>query len=401
MSAFADGVVHEAAESAELADAVEDGYIRAHLRRLLSLLPKPHQVGVAASTLLLGALSLFAASPAEAHHKNETPLNFSAAATGQGEVTLLWRRGTTRFVSQGYRIEYRLISPTLGTIEHRNVARNRKLRQSEMITGLELFPGGTRYSFRVRANGFQQHTASDWSRWVSVDFNAYNANLSELTASSASGTAYTPLTLTPATFNPAITNYSATVESGIANVRVTPTAAQANATIRVGRAGGVLFPVASGQSSAAVPLADGTNRILIVVTAQDTTTTKTYRVTITRTTGTSTPWHDYWTDYGDDVWSATLTAGHPVDIVTTHTDTSIVVNTYWYRKQCSSKPCPISYGKREAVSTTTTTYTNPNRKILGCNAHARRGTPGYDTTNCTSRSVLTGNAFRYHDTPTK
>jgi len=93
-----------------------------------------------------------------------------------------------------------------------------------------------------------------------------NANLANLTLSSG--------TLTPI-FVAGTTSYTAT--TGAAAISVTPTAGDADATIKVNGT-----TVASGTASAALPLTVGSNVITTVVTASDATTTKTYTLTVTR-----------------------------------------------------------------------------------------------------------------------
>jgi hypothetical protein len=82
--------------------------------------------------------------------------------------------------------------------------------------------------------------------------------------------------LTPA-FSSATTSYAASVANGTTTFVVTPTAAQANATVKIN---GVA--VASGKASGPMTLAVGPNVITTVVTAQDGTTSKTYTLTVTR-----------------------------------------------------------------------------------------------------------------------
>lgn len=72
-------------------------------------------------------------------------------------------------------------------------------------------------------------------------------------------------------------NYTASVGSTIGSIKLIPTAADATATIRVNS-----VVVASGVQSQAITLATGANVINTVVTAQDGTTTKTYKLTVTR-----------------------------------------------------------------------------------------------------------------------
>lgn len=94
-----------------------------------------------------------------------------------------------------------------------------------------------------------------------------NANLSNLTLS---GT-----TLSPA-FNASTANYTASVANTVASVTVTPTKADANATVSIN--GAVL---ASGVTSRVVNLNVGANTITVLATAQNG-STKTYTVTVTR-----------------------------------------------------------------------------------------------------------------------
>jgi len=104
--------------------------------------------------------------------------------------------------------------------------------------------------------------------------------LAELSTNAAlSGLALNNGTLSPA-FSPAVYNYTASVVNKIASFKLTPTTADASATITVnGKA------VVSGTASASLPLAVGPNVVNVIVTAQDGTTTKTYKLTITRAAG--------------------------------------------------------------------------------------------------------------------
>ncbi len=95
-----------------------------------------------------------------------------------------------------------------------------------------------------------------------------NANLSNLFISSG--------LLTP-TFTANVTAYAASVTNCVSSITVTPIAEDATASIKVN---GVV--VVNGSSSAAIPLAVGSNTITVVVTAQDGTTTKSYTINVTR-----------------------------------------------------------------------------------------------------------------------
>ena len=110
-----------------------------------------------------------------------------------------------------------------------------------------------------------------------------NANLSALTAksaTSATGT-FSALALSPSTFSAATTAYTASVANGITHVKLTPTKAHTNASIKVGK-GTSLTAVNSGSESSAIALSVGANAIKVEVTAQDGTTKRTYTVTVTR-----------------------------------------------------------------------------------------------------------------------
>ena len=107
------------------------------------------------------------------------------------------------------------------------------------------------------------------------------ATLSSLTASAATSSAgpFTPLSI--GTFATGITSYTASVDNSTTHARLTPTAADADATVRVGT-GSSLTAVASGRASEAIGLSLGSNAISVEVTSADGTTTHSYTVTVTR-----------------------------------------------------------------------------------------------------------------------
>lgn len=100
-----------------------------------------------------------------------------------------------------------------------------------------------------------------------------DANLGALSLSSG--------TLDPA-FASGVTSYAAGVSNAVSSIIVTPTAAQADATIEVRINGGAFSPVVGGTASSALTLQVGANTIDIRVLAQDGSTTKTYVMTVTR-----------------------------------------------------------------------------------------------------------------------
>ena len=95
-----------------------------------------------------------------------------------------------------------------------------------------------------------------------------NADLSDLAASAGP--------LSPA-FDPGTTTYTVNVPFTTTSTTVTPTAADAGATITVDG-----NPVASGNPSGSISLNVGNNIITTVVTAADTTTMKTYTINVIR-----------------------------------------------------------------------------------------------------------------------
>ena len=95
-----------------------------------------------------------------------------------------------------------------------------------------------------------------------------NANLSALSISAG--------TLAP-TFASGTTSYTANVPFGTTSLTATPTVAAGTATVTVN---GVA--VTSGMASGSIALAVGANTITTIVTAQDSSTTKTYTTTVTR-----------------------------------------------------------------------------------------------------------------------
>jgi len=100
-----------------------------------------------------------------------------------------------------------------------------------------------------------------------------NANLSALAISSG--------TLTP-TFNANTTEYTINVPSNTTTFTVTPTAADANATIRVNFNNGSYTTLASGSTSVPNTLRVGQNTIEVRVTAEDGTTVKSYAIFINK-----------------------------------------------------------------------------------------------------------------------
>lgn len=78
-------------------------------------------------------------------------------------------------------------------------------------------------------------------------------------------------------FDPGVTDYSGSVANTETSISISPTAFDAGATIRVNGT-----QVASGATSASIPLNVGANSIAVLVTAEDGQTTQTYTVAVQR-----------------------------------------------------------------------------------------------------------------------
>ncbi len=87
-------------------------------------------------------------------------------------------------------------------------------------------------------------------------------------------------TLDIGTFAPGTTEYAATVGNAVTHVKLTATAGEAGATLKVGK-GSSLAAAADGSASAAIALNVGANALRVEVTAGDG-TVRTYTVTVTR-----------------------------------------------------------------------------------------------------------------------
>ena len=132
--------------------------------------------------------------------------------------------------------------------------------QNAIITLTGLTPG-TLYHFRATATNSIGTTNGADLTFTTV---STNADLSALAISSG--------TLSPV-FASGITDYTASVSNATAGVTITPVVAEGHAT----------FTINSTNSSAA-SLTAGVNNVAVVVTAQDTVTTKSYNIAITRRT---------------------------------------------------------------------------------------------------------------------
>ncbi|MEI6781111.1 MAG: cadherin-like beta sandwich domain-containing protein, partial [Verrucomicrobiota bacterium] len=130
------------------------------------------------------------------------------------------------------------------------------------ITGL--LPGTTYYYSAVTTN----LAGTAYGGFLTFTTLSTNASLARLALSAG--------TLSP-TFASNTVSYTASVPNSTTSIRVTPTGAQANATVKVNDTS-----VTSGSLSGPVSLVVGTNTITVVVTAQDGVTVRNYTVAVTR-----------------------------------------------------------------------------------------------------------------------
>ncbi|MFS0726835.1 S-layer homology domain-containing protein [Paenibacillus sp. 1P07SE] len=107
-----------------------------------------------------------------------------------------------------------------------------------------------------------------------------------------SGLSLSQGTLSP-DFDAELDRYQATVGYTVNSLSVTPTTADAGSTVTVQVNDGPAVAVASGVSSSALALKEGANTVLIVVTAEDKVTTRTYTLTVTRSSQPSPPGNIY------------------------------------------------------------------------------------------------------------
>ena len=127
---------------------------------------------------------------------------------------------------------------------------------SAELTGLS---PGVDYYYRLTATNVDG-TAYTTGGTFTTSAPSTNADLSNLLLSNG--------TLSPA-FASATTAYTASVASTPPSITVTPTLAQAEATLAVRINGGTYAPVTSGSPSGDLPIAIGVSTIDVRVTAQD------------------------------------------------------------------------------------------------------------------------------------
>ena len=163
---------------------------------------------------------------------------------------------------------------------------------------------------------------------VTIRRQSANANLGQLRvsiATSETGQYYLKEPLTPP-FAAGTTTYSLRVDPGNTHAKVTPTSENSEATVQVGQTVATLATVVSGRASAPIALSLGANKIIVRVTAEDTSITRDYTLTVNRD-GTPTAPADLTVAPGSHALDLTWTApGVTVDGYDVHYTTMAVTD---------------------------------------------------------------------------
>jgi len=202
-----------------------------------------------------------------------TPMGFKPlvsleAATVANTVTLHGTVNANGFVTSA-RFEYGN-TQTLGNEVALSLGANAATSEQAVTAQLSSLDPGTTYYYRLTASNVD---GSAFSKLGSLTTLSTNADLSALALSSGS--------LSPS-FGSGTTAYTATVSGANSSITMTPSVAQANASIVARVNGGAYIAILSGSASSALALNVGANTVDVRVTAQDGVTQKTYTVTVTR-----------------------------------------------------------------------------------------------------------------------
>ena len=297
--------------------------------------------------------------------------DLSNLTVSQGTLTPAFSAGTTDYTdSVANSVTSMTVTPTLADAT-----------ASIMVNGMAVASGSVSQSINLNVGNNTITvvvTAQDGSttKTYSIAVNragSSNADLGSLTVSQGS--------LTPA-FASGTTSYSDSVANGVTGMTVTPTLADATASLTVNGT-----PVASGAASQAINLNVGNNTITVVVTAQDGTTTKTYSIIVTRapssnanlsslsvSQGTLTPaFTSGTTSYTDSV--ANSVTSMTVTPTLADATASITVNTVAVASGSASQAISLSVGNNTITvvvtaqdGSTTNTYTITVTRAQSSNA---------------------------------
>src|SRR5436190_6483730 len=210
---------------------------------------------------------------AKANYKvSLSTLDFKLRRTSTGPNAYIWRYSTdgTNFTDIGLAVSF--TTTTSGGDVQPQISLSAISALQNVFSGttitLRLYAWGASSAAGTLASGTGNVNSLAVGGTVAIAALSTNADLSNLSLSAG--------TLTPV-FSSGLTSYTASVANSVSSITVTPTASDANATIKVNN-----VTVASGNASTAIALSTGDNIINTVVTAQDGITTKTYSVTVNR-----------------------------------------------------------------------------------------------------------------------
>ncbi|MFN4127706.1 beta strand repeat-containing protein, partial [Pannonibacter indicus] len=195
-----------------------------------------------------------------------TDATLSNLVLSQGTLTPGFASGTTSYTaSVGNAVTSLTVTPTVTDANATVTVNGNIVASGNASTNIPLSVGDNTITVIVTA---QNGTTTQTYTVTVTRAGATDATLSNLVLSQG--------TLTPG-FASGTTSYTASVGNAVTSLTVTPTVADANATVTVNT-----VPVTSGNASGAINLNVGSNIITVVVTAEDGTTTETYTVTVTR-----------------------------------------------------------------------------------------------------------------------
>jgi peptidoglycan/xylan/chitin deacetylase (PgdA/CDA1 family) len=196
-----------------------------------------------------------------------TNANLSGLAFSTGTLIPAFTLGTTTYAqSVAYAVTSLTVTPTVADATATIKVNGTAVASSSASGSIALAVGETVINTVVTAQ--DGTTTKIYTITVTRASPSINANLSELVFSTGA--------LTPA-FTSGTTIYTQSVANAVTSLTVTPTLADATATVKVNGT-----TVVSGSASGSISLPVGDTVINTVVTAQDGTTIKTYTVTVTR-----------------------------------------------------------------------------------------------------------------------
>ena len=222
------------------------------------LLVAPDKILV--SDFFNGSVTLVTVDPASSN------ANLSNLALSSGTLSPVFAAGTVSYTAAvGNATTAITVTPTVADATATVKVNGTAVTSGSASGGISLNVGSNTIAVLVTA---QDGTTTKTYTVTVTRAAAANADLSNLAVSSG--------TLSPV-FAAGTVSYTAAVGNAVTSITVTPTVADATATVKVNGTA-----VTSGSASGGISLNVGANTIAVLVTAQDGSTTKTYTVTVTR-----------------------------------------------------------------------------------------------------------------------